>query len=181
MVISPLGYKARVGSALFAFVEANIMYIPRDPPLVLHLPTLWWPTSFAVVDPETSERGGQETWNISRRTWWPSFFGLFLQARGGTAPLAPPGSVLFCHPYLLSSFLQSIIRHSFETVDTDKTGSIDRQEFETWYEMQCTKPDTIEVSRSISRSIFNSFKISGSSYDRWWTKYSCAEGGGRGW
>ena len=44
-------------------------------------------------DPETSERGGQETWNISRRTRWPSFFGLFLQARGGIIPLAPlPGS-----------------------------------------------------------------------------------------
>ena len=37
------GVKARVGSALFAFAEANVMYIPQDPPLVLHLPTSWQP------------------------------------------------------------------------------------------------------------------------------------------
>ena len=44
LVTSPLGFKARVGSALFAiFVEANVMYIPQDSPLVLHLPTSWWP------------------------------------------------------------------------------------------------------------------------------------------
>ena len=28
LVMSPLGFKARVGSALFTFVEANVMYIP---------------------------------------------------------------------------------------------------------------------------------------------------------
>ena len=39
LVTSALGFKARVGSALFAFVEVNEMYIPRDPPLVLHLLT----------------------------------------------------------------------------------------------------------------------------------------------
>ena len=44
LVTSPLGFKARVGSALFAiFVEANVMYIPQDSPLVLHLPTSWQP------------------------------------------------------------------------------------------------------------------------------------------
>ena len=44
LVMSPLGFKARVGSALFAiFAEANVMYIPQDSPLVLHLPTSWWP------------------------------------------------------------------------------------------------------------------------------------------
>ena len=26
--MSPLGFKTRVGSALFTFVEANVMYIP---------------------------------------------------------------------------------------------------------------------------------------------------------
>ena len=41
-----------------------------------------------VADPETSERGGQETWNISRCAWRPSFFGYFLQARGGG--MGPP-------------------------------------------------------------------------------------------
>ena len=45
----------------------------------------------AVADPDTSERGGQETWNISRRTWRPSFLAYFLQAGGGGhGPLGPP-------------------------------------------------------------------------------------------
>ena len=41
LVTFPLGFKARVSSALFALfcVEANVMYILHDPPLVLHLPT----------------------------------------------------------------------------------------------------------------------------------------------
>ena len=44
LVTSPLGFKARVGSALFAiFAEANVTYIPQDSPLVLHLPTSWQP------------------------------------------------------------------------------------------------------------------------------------------
>ena len=39
LVTSPLGFKARVGSALLAiFAEVNVMYIPQDSPLVLHLP-----------------------------------------------------------------------------------------------------------------------------------------------
>ena len=41
---SPLGFKARVGSALFAiFAEANVMCIPQDSPRVLHLLTSWRP------------------------------------------------------------------------------------------------------------------------------------------
>ena len=66
---------------------------------------------YAVADPETSERGGQETWNISHRGWWPSFFGLFLQAGGGggMAPLPPldplllwvGGILKYNHPYSL--------------------------------------------------------------------------------
>ena len=44
LVTSPLSFKARVGSALFAiFAEANVMYIPQDSPLVLHLPISWQP------------------------------------------------------------------------------------------------------------------------------------------
>ena len=39
LVISPLEFKARVGSAFFAVV--NVMYLPSDPPLVLHLLTSW--------------------------------------------------------------------------------------------------------------------------------------------
>ena len=40
LVTSPLGFKARVG-CLICIAEANVMYVPRDPPLVLHLPTSW--------------------------------------------------------------------------------------------------------------------------------------------
>ena len=36
---SPLGFKARVGCLIWV-VEANIMYIPWDPPLVLHIANL---------------------------------------------------------------------------------------------------------------------------------------------
>ena len=43
LVTSPLGFKARVGYALFTFAEANVMHIPWDPPLMLHLPTSWQP------------------------------------------------------------------------------------------------------------------------------------------
>ena len=38
LVMSPLGFKAWVG-CLIHIAEANVMYIPWDPPLVLHLPT----------------------------------------------------------------------------------------------------------------------------------------------
>ena len=39
LVTSTMGFKARMGSALFTSVEVNVMYIPQDSPLVLHLPT----------------------------------------------------------------------------------------------------------------------------------------------
>ena len=42
LVTSPLGFKARVG-CLIRIAEANVMYVPRDPPLVLHLSTSWGP------------------------------------------------------------------------------------------------------------------------------------------
>ena len=42
LVMSPLGFEARVG-CLIRIVEANVMYIPQDPPLVLHMLTSWWP------------------------------------------------------------------------------------------------------------------------------------------
>ena len=42
--MSPLGFKARVGSALFAIsAEVNVMHIPQDSTLVLHLLTSWRP------------------------------------------------------------------------------------------------------------------------------------------
>ena len=52
-----------------------------------------------IADPETSE-GRPRNMNISRRVRWPSFFGLFLQARGGMAPLAPPRSATETVPNL---------------------------------------------------------------------------------
>ena len=42
LVTSPLGFKARV-DCLIRIAEANVMYVPRDPPVVLHLPTSWQP------------------------------------------------------------------------------------------------------------------------------------------
>ena len=42
LVTSPLGFKARVGCPIH-IAEVNVMYIPRDPPLGLHLPTSWQP------------------------------------------------------------------------------------------------------------------------------------------
>ena len=38
LMTSPLGFKTS-GSAFF--VEANVMYIPQDPPLVQHMLTSW--------------------------------------------------------------------------------------------------------------------------------------------
>ena len=44
----------------------------------------------SVADPESSEGGGQETWNISRHVWWPSFFYLIFTGQGGAWPPCPP-------------------------------------------------------------------------------------------
>ena len=38
--MSPLGFKARVG-CLIHIAEANVLYVPQDPLLVLHLLTSW--------------------------------------------------------------------------------------------------------------------------------------------
>ena len=60
MVMSPLGFKIRVGSALMSFLrESYVIYIPWDPPLVLHLPTSWQPvfTSAHASDPGGSWPG----------------------------------------------------------------------------------------------------------------------------
>ena len=43
LVMSPIGFKARVGSALFAFCGGKGNYIPQDLLLVLHVPTSWQP------------------------------------------------------------------------------------------------------------------------------------------
>ena len=60
---------------------------------------------FPVADPETSEGGGGETWNISRRARRPSFFGLFLLGEGGGWPPCPP-------PWIRYWFLNVRILHN---------------------------------------------------------------------
>ena len=42
------GFQSQSGFCLIYIVEANIMYVPRDPPLVLHLPTSWRPACFCL-------------------------------------------------------------------------------------------------------------------------------------
>ena len=52
---SPLGFKARVGSALFTiFAEVNVMYIPQDSPLVVHLPYLLAAGAQPVTSPHVT-------------------------------------------------------------------------------------------------------------------------------
>ena len=56
---SPLGFKAIVGSALFAiFAEVNVMYIPQDSPLVLHLPNLLAAGAQPVTSPHACAEVG---------------------------------------------------------------------------------------------------------------------------
>ena len=45
LVTYPLGFKARVGSALFELSGGIhvMLHVPWDLPLVRHLPTSWWP------------------------------------------------------------------------------------------------------------------------------------------
>ena len=42
LVMSPLGFKARVGSIIHTWQRQTMIYIPWDSPLVRHLPTSWW-------------------------------------------------------------------------------------------------------------------------------------------
>ena len=37
------------------------MYIPRDPPLVLHVPTSWWPAAQLVTSPQASGEVGLDS------------------------------------------------------------------------------------------------------------------------
>ena len=37
------GFQSQSGFCLIRIAEANVMYIPQDPPLVLHMPTSWQP------------------------------------------------------------------------------------------------------------------------------------------
>ena len=97
----------------------------------LHVYLLCWPSikiphdsktsldKLPVADPETSERGGQETWNISCRARWPSFFGLFLQARGGGAwpPCSPPPWIRYWLPIFLFKFVKGHLFNSLLLTD----------------------------------------------------------------
>ena len=60
MVTSSLGFKARVGSALFAiFVEVDVMYIPQDSPLVLHMLTSCQPAAQPITSPHACAEMGR--------------------------------------------------------------------------------------------------------------------------
>ena len=59
LVTSLLGFKARVGSALFAiFAEVNVMYIPQDSPLVLHIADLLVAGAQPVTSPHACAEVG---------------------------------------------------------------------------------------------------------------------------
>ena len=69
LVTSPLVFKARVGSALFAIsAEANVMYIPQDSPLVLHLPTSWRPARSRSLPHMHVQRWDLAQFQMSNRT-----------------------------------------------------------------------------------------------------------------
>ena len=58
LVTYPLGFKARLGSDLFTFAKAHVMYIPWDPPLVLHVLTSWQPALQPVTSPHACAEVG---------------------------------------------------------------------------------------------------------------------------
>ena len=55
------------------FVEVNVMYIPLDPPPVLHMPTSWWPAFAASHFPHMHQQrwdlAQTQTGNHSDRRW----------------------------------------------------------------------------------------------------------------
>ena len=53
------GFQSQSGFCLIPIAEANVMYIPWDPPLVLHLPTSWQPASQAVTSLHASAEVGR--------------------------------------------------------------------------------------------------------------------------
>ena len=69
LVMSPLGFKARVGSALFELSEGVCvtLHVPWDSPLVQHLPTSWWPAWQLSC-----------LFHIPARHWWDSKLGAIM-------------------------------------------------------------------------------------------------------
>ena len=59
LVTSPLGFKPEWVLPYSLFAQANVMYIPQDPPLVLHLLASWQPACSQSL-PSRMCRGG--TW-----------------------------------------------------------------------------------------------------------------------
>ena len=58
LVTSP-GFQSQSGFCLIhIFAEANVMYIPQDPPMVLHMPTSWQPAAQSVMSPHASAEVG---------------------------------------------------------------------------------------------------------------------------
>ena len=53
------GFQNQSGICLFHFfTEVNVVYIPQDPPLVLHMLTSWWPVSQLITSPYASAEVG---------------------------------------------------------------------------------------------------------------------------
>ena len=53
------GFQSQSGFCLICFfAEANVMCIPWDPPLVLHVLTSWWPAAQPVTSPHASAEVG---------------------------------------------------------------------------------------------------------------------------
>ena len=63
------GFQTQSGFCLiYFFAEANVMYIPQDPPLVLHIQTSWWsPHSRSL--PTCMCRGGTWLGFVRAITW----------------------------------------------------------------------------------------------------------------
>ena len=52
------GFQSQSGFCLIRNVDANVMYIPQDPPLVLHMLTSWLPAAQLVTSPHASVEVG---------------------------------------------------------------------------------------------------------------------------
>ena len=66
LVMSPLGFKARVGSLIRA-VWRHVLHVAWDSPLVWYLPTSWWP----AWQPSC-------LFHIPARHWWDSKLGVIM-------------------------------------------------------------------------------------------------------
>ena len=76
------------------FVGMNVMHIPQDPPLVLHVLTSWQPAAHQVTSPHVSadvglglDLNGQTAYQLSKRSMVISGRVLLIQKAFGKQPL----------------------------------------------------------------------------------------------